>query len=77
MTVIDTPEWEQKIGDAEKVLLGEMTEATAMMEKFEHRAFRFCVRVLALVRVVVTEQEGKFPRNRWPLVVIAQSFAPR
>jgi hypothetical protein len=71
VSVIDTPEWEQKIGDAENMLSAEMTEASETMEKHEHRAFRLCTRLLALVRVVVTEQETKFPRNRWPVVVIA------
>lgn len=71
MTVIDTPAWEKKIGDAERVLLGEATEAAATMEKHEDRIFRFCLRLLALVRVVLEEHKANLPHNRWSVVVVA------
>jgi hypothetical protein len=71
VTVINTPSWERKIGDAERILCGEATEATDLMQRHEGTVLAFCIRLLALVRIILEEHKREFPHNRWGVTVVA------
>ncbi len=60
-----------KIEATDRALQQEAAAAARVVEEREESALRFCRRLLAIIRVVLEEEEASIPGARWPGIVMS------
>ena len=69
--MIEEAEWKAKISAAESSLAAEAAEVEALIQQQQADPLRFCLRLLAVVRVILHDHKNDFPHVRWSVAVVA------
>ena len=68
---MDLASLSEKINKATDDLQREATEARRIVEQQEQATLNFCVRLLAVLRVVLDEKKASLPNRGWRVIVVS------